>query len=135
VLLAAHGRVLVEHVVEVGQIGEPHAGGLHRRPHAIGPRAIEGAPQVEGVGHRIEHRLGRDVRLRGVQRGRELDVRAIEIAREGQPFLHGAIGIGVAHGARGELLERGGEHAQLHEPGLEGGHDRARRLWRRPYAA
>ena len=79
-----------------------------------------GLPQIERVGHRVEHRLGRHVGLRRVQRGRELDV--VGAQRRGRrldPLLDGAVRIGVAHLARRQLLEGGGEDADLHELGFE----------------
>ena len=55
---------------------------LHRGLHALRPLLVEGLAQVERVGHRVEHRLGRHVGLARVQRGRELDVVGAELARE-----------------------------------------------------
>ena len=88
---------------------------------ALRARRVERLAQVERVGHRIEHRFGRHVGLRRVQRGRQLDVAGAELAAERQPVLDGAVGIGVARLARRQLLERGGEHAHLHELRCERG--------------
>jgi hypothetical protein len=55
-----------------------------------------------------------------MQCGGDLDVRAVELARELEPILDGAVGILVTDLPGGELLERGGQHAHLHELGLEG---------------
>jgi hypothetical protein len=50
-----------------------------------------------------------------VQRRRELDVAGADLERELQPVFDGAVGVGVAHVARRQLLERGGQHAHAHE--------------------
>ena len=80
---------------------------------------VERLAQVERVGDRVEHRLGRHVGLGRVQRRRELDVVGAELLRELEPVLDGAVRIGVADLARRQLLQRGGEHADLHELRLE----------------
>jgi hypothetical protein len=54
-----------------------------------------------------------------VERRRELDVVHAEPARELQPLLDGAVGVAVAHLARGQLLERRREHPDLHELRIE----------------
>ena len=117
--LRARRGVLVEHVVEVGEIGDldPRraGGGLDARRAVPG----EGRAQVEGVGDRIEHGLRRDVRLGRVERGGELDRVGVELAREGEPLLDREVGVGVTPFAGRELLQRRGEDADRHELGLE----------------
>ena len=95
---------------------------LERGLGPLRPVLVEGLAQVEGVGHGIEHGLGGHVRLRRVERGRELDVVGPELAREGDPVLDGLVRVLVAYLPRGQLLEGRGEHADLHELGLEGLH-------------
>ena len=114
-LLEAVGVVVREHVVEVGDVGHAHAGFLHGRQHAVGALGVEGLAQVQGVGHRIEHGLGGHVGFAGVQGGGKLDVFDVEFAGELEPILDGPIRIRIAHVAGSEFLERGGEHAHLHE--------------------
>ena len=97
------------------------AGGGYCGLHARRARPIEGLAEVQRVGHRIEHRVRRHVRLRRVKRRGELDVVGAELARECQPVLNGAIRVGVAHLPRRQLLQRRGEHPDLHE---------LRRKWR-----
>ena len=111
----SRGAVVMQQVVEVRQVGDADAARLHRRADTRGARRIEGAAQVERVGHRIEHRLGRHVGQRRMQRRRQLDVARAQLAGEVQPVFDGAIGIGIPHVARRQLLERGGQHADLHE--------------------
>ena len=89
--------------------------------HALGAHLGERLAQVERVGDRVEHRLGGDVGERRVQRGRELDAVGAEVLGEVEPLLDRQVGIGVAPLARRELLEGGGEHADGHVDGGEGG--------------
>ena len=114
-------RVLVEHVVEVGEVREADGVRLERRLHALRAVAVEGLAQVERVGHGVQHRLGRHVGLARVQRGGELDVVGPDLARERDPLLDGQVGIRVPQITGGELLQGGGQHADLHELRLEGG--------------
>ena len=119
VLLPAHGRVLVQHVVEVADVRE--ADPLRREGllHAPGARRVEGLAQVERVRDRVQHGLGGHVGLARVQRGRELHVVGAHLARERGPLLDREVGIGIALLARRQLLERGRQHADLHELRLE----------------
>ena len=109
------GGVVMEQVVEVGEVRDADAGGRDGRLHARRARPVERLAQVQRVGHRIEHRLRRHVGLRRVQRRGQLDVVGAELARECQPVLDRAIRVGVAHLPRRQLLQRRGEHADLHE--------------------
>src|SRR5262249_34857940 len=54
-----------------------------------------------------------------MKRGGKLDVIGPEFAREGRPFFDGQIRVGVALLARRQLLQRGGQNADLHEFRLE----------------
>src|SRR5215510_16072847 len=54
-----------------------------------------------------------------MERGGELDVIGAEFEREGHPFLDGQIRVGVALLTRRQLLQRGGQNADLHEFWLE----------------
>ena len=110
---------MVKHVVEVADVGDADPVFLERGLDALGPVLVEGLAQVEGVGHRVQHRLGRDVALGGVQRRRELDVVRVQLARERQPLLDRAVGVGVADRPRGQLLEGRRQDPHLHELGLE----------------
>ena len=114
-------RVLVEHVVEVGEVGEADGVGLQGRLHPLRPLAVEGPAKVERVGHGVQHGLGRHVGLARVQGGRELDVVGPDLARERHPLLDRQVGIRVPLLAGRELLQGGGQHADLHELRLEGG--------------
>ena len=119
VLLLAHRRVVMQQVVEIADIREPDLVGLQ---HPLDPRGallVERLPQIEGVGDRIEHRLGRHVGLGRVQRRRELDVIGAELAREFHPLLDRPIGIRVADLPRSQFLERRGQHPDLHELRIE----------------
>ena len=62
-LLLARGPVVMQQVVEVGEVRDADAARLHGA--ADPPRAggVEGLAQVERVGHRVEHRFGRHVGL------------------------------------------------------------------------
>ena len=122
VLLAADRRVLVEHVVEVGDVGDGDAAVVDGCEDPLGAHVGERLAEVERVGDRIEHRLGRDVGDRGVERGGQLDAVGVERFGEVQPLLHGEIGVGVASLAWRQLLERGGEHSDRHV-------DRGERGW------
>ena len=79
-----------------------------------------GCAEIERVGDRIEHRLGRHVGFGRMQRRRELDVVGAQLARERDPFLDGAVGIGIADLARRQLLQRGRQDADFHELGENG---------------
>ena len=72
----------------------------------------------------IQHRRGRHVGFRRVDRGRQLNRVDAELVGELNPVLDGAIGIGIAHVPRRQLLERRRQDADLHEFRLE----RARQL-------
>src|SRR5439155_19449294 len=67
------------------------------------------------VGDGVEHRLRRDVGLRGMQRGGELDMIGVQLARVRDPFLDDPIRVRVAYLARRQLLNGRGEDADLHE--------------------
>ena len=121
VLLAADARVLVQHVVEVADVRDPDAEGLLRRLHALRAVLVEGLAQVERVRDRVEHRLRGDVGLRRVQRRRELDVVGAQLAGERDPLLDREVGVLVALLARRQLLQRGCQHADLHELRVECG--------------
>ena len=82
VLLLAQIVVVVEQVVEERDVGDADPRRLHRGEHALGARLVERLAQIERVRDRVEHRLGRHVGLGRVQGGRDLDVRAVELARE-----------------------------------------------------
>ena len=115
VLLAPNRRVLVQHVVEVADVGDRDTGCVDGREHTLGPDIVEGLAQIERVRDGVEHRFGRHVGERRVQCGGQLDAIGVEGHREVEPFLDGQIGIRVASLARRELLQRGGEHADRHE--------------------
>ncbi len=114
-LLLARCSIVMQQVVEVGEVGEANAARRHCRRDALGARCIERAAQVERVRDRIEHGLGRHIALRGVQRRRQLNVTGAELAAEGQPVLDGAVRIGITHVTRRQFLERRREHAHVHE--------------------
>ena len=119
VLLLPDRRVVVQQVVEVADVGEPD---LARLQHPLDPRRallVERLAQVERVGDRIEHRLGRHVGLGRMQRRRQLDVIGAELARELDPLLDRPIGIRIAHFPRSQFLERCGQHSDLHELRIE----------------
>ena len=118
-LLAADRRVLVQHVVEVADVGDRDTRRVDGGEHTLRPHVVEGLAQIERVRDRIQHRFGRDVGERRVQRRGELDAIGVEGDREVEPLLDGQIGIRVASLAGRELLERGGEHADRHELRLE----------------
>jgi hypothetical protein len=115
VLLATQRRVVVQHVVEVPDVREADAALLQRGPRPLRAVPVEGLAQVERVGHGVEHGLGRHVGLARMQRRGELDVVGADLAREGGPVLDRAVRIGVADLARRQLLQGGGQHADLHE--------------------
>jgi hypothetical protein len=121
-LLFAQPRVVVEHVVEVGDVGNAHARLFHGDGDAVGALSVEGLPQVERIGDRIQHRLGRHVGLGGVERGRDLNVVGADLAPEAKPILDGAVGVLVAQVSRRELLKCGRQDAELHVFRGEGFH-------------
>ena len=45
------------HVVEIAEIGQANAGRCHRRLDPVGALLVEGRPQIQRIGHRVEHRL------------------------------------------------------------------------------
>ena len=92
---------------------------ITRLEDSLGSDLVEGVPQVEGVGHGIEHGLGWDVGQGGMQRGGELDAVGSQIGRELQPLLDREVGVGIAAFPRGQLLEGGREDADWHVGGLE----------------
>ena len=94
-------------------------GRVDGREHTLRTHVVEGLAQIERVGDRIQHRFGRDVGERRVQRRGELDAVGVEGDREIEPLLDGQIGIRVTSLAGRELLERGGEHTDRHELRLE----------------
>ena len=96
VLLASDRRVLVQHVVEVGDVGDRDAGSGDRLLDTLGAQLVERLAQVERVGDGVEHRLRRHVGERGVQCRRQLDAVDVQLGRELQPLLDREIGIGVA---------------------------------------
>ena len=87
VLLAADRRVLVQHVVEVADVGDRDTGRVDGREHPLRPHLVERLAQIERVRDRIEHRFGRDVGERRVQRRGELDAVGVEGDREIEPLL------------------------------------------------
>ena len=120
VLLAPDGGVVVEHVVEVAEVGEPDLVLLEGGRDAAGAVLVEGRAQVEGVGHGVEHGLRGHVRFAGMERGRELHGVGPDLAGERGPVLDRAVGVRVAHRARRQLLQGGGQHADFHEARPEG---------------
>src|SRR5215510_566138 len=66
-----------------------------------------------------------------MERGGELDVIGAEFPREGYPFFYGQIRVGVALLARRQLLQRGGQNADLHEFRLESFNRHIARLLRK----
>ena len=112
--------VVVQQVVEVGEVRD-----ARRRstppPPARAPRALRSngcrRSSVLATGSSIAS--GGTSDSRRVQRRRQLDVVGAELARELQPVLDRAIGIGVAHLARRQLLQRGGQDADFHELRLQ----------------
>ena len=115
VLLPAHRRVVVQHVVEIPDVRQADAVRLQRGLDAARTVLVERPAQIERVRDRIEHRLGRDVGFAGMQRGRQLDVAGVQLPRELDPVFDRAIGIGIPDRARRQLLQRRREHAHLHE--------------------
>ena len=120
VLLLPDGRVVVQQVVEVADIRDADAVRLQGRLDAARAVLVERFPQIQRVGDRIQHRLGRHVGFGRMKRRRQLDVVGAEGAGELDPLLDGAIGIGVADLAGGQFLQGGREDADFHELGLEG---------------
>ena len=102
-------------VVEVPDVRQADARGLQRRLHSARPVLVEGPAQVQRVRNRIQHRLGRHVRLCGMERCGQLDVAGAKLAGEREPFFNRAIRIGIAHLARRQLLQRRREDTDLHE--------------------
>jgi len=65
----AHGRIVVQHVVEVAQVGKPDPGFLHRGEDTLCAPLVERLAQIQRVRYRIEHRIRRDVALARMQCG------------------------------------------------------------------
>jgi hypothetical protein len=59
----------MQHVVEIADVGEADAGRTERRLDAPRARRVERPAQVERVRDRVEHRLGRHIRLGWMERG------------------------------------------------------------------
>ena len=120
----------MQHVVEVGDVGDVHAGRPHCGVHTGGPVLVERLAQVEGVGDRVEHRFGGDVRQVRMDRRRQFDAVRSDGTGEVEPFLDGEIGVGIPAIAWRQLLEGGGEYADRHVDGLEwlGRHGKLLRL-------
>jgi hypothetical protein len=119
---------VVQQVVEVGHVRQRDAVRLQRSLNASGAGPVERTPEIERVGHRIEHRLWRHIRLARMKRGRQLQLVRAKLRGKRDPILDSAIRIGIAHLSRRELLKRSRENAHLHELGLEGP-DRHQRGW------
>jgi hypothetical protein len=115
VLFLADHRVVVQQVVEVSDVGDANPALLERRLDPPRALLVERLAQVERVGDRIEHRLGRHIGLTRVERRRQLDVAGAQLAGEFDPLFNRAIRIGVADLARRQLLKSGREDANLHE--------------------
>ena len=111
--------VMVEHIVEIGEVRKSDPVLLLRRYDSLGALRVEGLSQVERICHRVEHGLGRHIGLRGVERGRQLNVVGIHLPRERHPLLDGAVGVVVADFARGQLLQSCRQDTDLHELRLE----------------
>ena len=67
---APDAGVVVQHVVEVGDVGQADAVRMQHRFDAARAVLVEGPAQIERVRDRIEHRLGRHVGFGRMQRGR-----------------------------------------------------------------
>ena len=82
-LRAADGLVVVQHVVEVAEVGDAHPGGVHGRQHALGAgrRRTGGAGPGCWPPDPAWPRAGTSASA-GVQRRRQLDVRAVQLAGE-----------------------------------------------------
>ena len=118
-LLLADRRIVVQQVVEVADVGQADAGRVDRLADPRRALLRERLAQVERVGDRVEHRLGRNVRLGRMERRRQLDVTRAQRLGVGEPLLDRLVGIGVADVARGQLLQGGRQHAHLHELRIE----------------
>jgi hypothetical protein len=118
-LLLANRPVVVQQVVEIDQIADADLGFPDCRFYAVAARGVERRTQVQGVGNRIQHGLRRHVTLGWMQSRRELNHVSAHLTRKVQPIFNRAIGIGIANIARCELLQGGGEDAELHELGFE----------------
>ena len=110
-----------QQVVEVGEVGKPDADGLHGGPDTGRAGLIEGRPQIQRVGHRIEHGFGGHIGAGRVQRRRKLDVGGADLPRELKPFLDGQVRVRIPRFARRQLLERSGQDADLHGLGIKWG--------------
>ena len=77
-LLAPDRRVLVQHVVEVADVGDRDPVASTAASTRFGAHVVERLAEIERVGDRIEHRLGRDVGERRVQRRGQLDAIGVE---------------------------------------------------------
>ena len=120
-LLLADRRIVVQQVVEVADVREADAGGLDRRLDTRWRARLSNGwrrSSVLATGSSIAS--GGTSALGRMERRRQLDVVRAELARELQPLLDGAIGIGVAHLARRQLLQRRREDADFHELRFEG---------------
>ena len=115
VLLLADRRIVVQQVVEVADVRDADAARLERRLDAPRALLVERLAQIQRVGDRIEHRLGRHVGFGRVERRGQLDVARAQLAGELDPLFDRAIGIGIAHLARRQLLQGGREDAHFHE--------------------
>ena len=74
VLLPPDDGIVVQQVVEVGDVGQRDAACVERGLHAPGARGVECAPQVERVRHRIEHRVGRHIGFARMKSRRQLQL-------------------------------------------------------------
>ena len=104
VLLPSDGRIVMEEIVKVGEIGERQPVSVERSLHPAGAPGIEWPPQVERVGHRVEHCFRRHIRFARVKGGGQLQLVGAQLRRERDPFLDRPVGIGVTGLARRQLL-------------------------------
>jgi hypothetical protein len=118
-LLLTDCGILVKHIVKVGDIGQPDTVAFHGCEDPVGASGIHRSAEVQGVRDWVEHRLGRNIGFRRVQRGGELNVVGVEVACELQPVFDCPVGVRIAHLPWREFLQRGRKHADPHEAGLE----------------
>src|SRR6266705_332285 len=67
--LLSDDRILVKHVVEVGEVRQSNLILFQCSEHPPGPDLIEWLPQVERVGHGIEQSFSRNITFGWMKRG------------------------------------------------------------------
>ena len=88
VLFLSQHRIVMQHVVEIGDIRQADARRLQGSLHAPGARFVERLAQVQSIRDRIEHGFRWNVGLGWMERSRKLDAIHSKFARKIEPLFN-----------------------------------------------